>query len=348
MRKIVYLGLETDSIDAEILETCSGHSSLLEPIDERELLLDLSPFNRVGDILRGLAEAVAQQIKGRAAIGLASSPLLAMLAVQRSSRAAVPKSAYRCFQLQQIEVIQVLPGKEALFISTLPLEEFPPLSAREAKLLRRLGYLQVGELAVLGQARLQRILKRDAWALWQNSCGRDYRPVKGLYPPERLGYSLALAEGCLDRIRLLQSLAGIAQELSDLLGQRHAACKLVQLQLELGEGQILNLERQLSQACQDRSRLNLILRGLLPEVIEQPVTGFRVGLAGLQTVEMRTQDLFTLRYTHQEEAKQQHRTAVMEQLLQRFPDSIGLGMEIERREKILRFWDPWRFSPEGG
>ena len=201
----------------------------------------------------------------------------------------------------------MVPGKEALFISTLPLEEFPPLSAREARLLRRLGYLQVGELAALGQARLRRILKKDAFALWQNSCGRDYRPVKGLYPPQRLGYALPLAEGCRDRTRLLQILEGVVRELASLLGQRHAACKLVQLQLELGEGQTLNLERQLSQACQDRSRLKLILSSLLPEVIAQPVTGLRVGLEGLQAVEMRTQDLFALRYTHQEEAKQQHR-----------------------------------------
>ena len=56
MRKIVYIRLESEAIDKALLDACSGHSSLLEPIDAQELLLDLSPFKRIGDILSGLAE----------------------------------------------------------------------------------------------------------------------------------------------------------------------------------------------------------------------------------------------------------------------------------------------------
>ena len=347
MRKIIYIRLTAESIDKSLLDACSRHSSLLEPIGEQELLLDLSPFNRIGDILRALAADLSERVKGRSVVGLAASPLLAMLAAQRSSLAGIPNTSYRLFQQKQVDIIQVRPGQEALFLSTLPLEEFSPLSSRETRLLHKLGYRQVGELTPLGPARLQQILKKDTWALWQNICGRDYRPVKGLYPPERLGCSLALAEDCMNRSQLLLILENAARELAAILGQRHAACHKVQLQLEIG-GQPLVLERQLSQGCQDSLRLGVILAGLLPDTFEQPVTELRVGLEGLQPVEMRTQDLFTLRFTHQEEAKQHLRKDVMEQLQQRFPARIGLGMDIERREKILCFWDPWRFSPEEG
>lgn len=48
MRKIVYIFLVTDIINTALLDACSLHSSLVEPIGEGELLLDLSPFNRIG------------------------------------------------------------------------------------------------------------------------------------------------------------------------------------------------------------------------------------------------------------------------------------------------------------
>ena len=347
MRKIVYIFLAADIIDTAFLDACSLHSSLVEPIGERELLLDLSPFNRIGDVLNLLAGTLSGLIKGKASIGVAASPLLAMLAVRRSSLAAEAKSSCRSFKKKGINIIQVIPGKEPLFMRTLPLEEFTPLSARESKLLKRLGYSRVGDLAELGSARLKQILKRDAATLWQNSCGRDYTPAKGLYPPGRLSYSLVVEEGCRNRTQLLLILKGAARELSGLLIERHASCYNVELQLELSGEQSLHMKRQLLAACHEISSLRMILEGLLPDIIERPIIGLRVLLKDLKPLEMRVQDLFTLRYTYQEEVKKQRRAASMEQLLQRFPGRISLGMDIERREKILLFWDPWRFSREG-
>jgi len=347
MRKIVYIFLGNDIIDTALLDACSLHSSLVEPMGERELLLDLSPFNRIGDVLNLLSSTLSGWIKGKAGIGVAASPLLAMLAVRRRSLAAEAKSSCRSFQNRGINIIQVVPGREALFMRTLPLEEFTLLSAREIKLLKRLGYSQVGDLADLGSARLKQILKRDASTLWQNSCGRDYRPVRGLYPPERLGYSMVIEAGCQDRTQLLLILQEAARELGRLLMQRHVSCHYCELQLELSGDQSLQMERQFSAACHEVSSLRMILEGLFPPIIEQPVIELRIFLKDLKPVEMRAQDLFTLRYTYQEEAKKQRRAASMEQLLHRFPGRISLGMDIERREKILLFWDPWRFSPEG-
>ena len=346
MRKIVYIFLASDIIDTALLDACSLHSSLVEPIGEGELLLDLSPFNRIGEVLTLLAGTLSGLIKGQAGIGVAASPLLAMLAVRHRGLTAEAKSSCRSFQKKGINIIQVIPGREALFMRTLPLEEFPPLSTRECKLLKRLGYSQVGDLADLGSARLKQILKKDGTTLWQNSCGRDYRPVRGLYPPERLGYSMVLEEGCQNRTQLLLILQEASRELGGLLIQRHVSCNHGELQLELSGGQSLQMERQLLAACYESSSLRMILAGLLPDIIEQPVIELRVFLKDLKPVEMRAQDLFTLRYIYQEEAKKQKRAATMEQLLHRFPGRISLGMDIERREKILLFWDPWRFYPE--
>ena len=347
MRKIVYIFLATESIDTPLLEACSLHSSLVEPIGEQDLLLDLSSFNRIGDVLTLLVGTVSSLVKGKAGIGIAVSPLLARLAVQRRTFTVEARSSCRSFPRQDIDIIQVIPGRESLFMSTLPLAEFTPLSPRECKLLKRLGYTHVGDLADLGPARLKQLLKRDASMLWHNIRGRDYSPVRGLYPPERLGYSLSWEEECKDYTQLRLILKAASRELGQLLEQRHAGCHHVEIHLEMSEGKTLVTERQLSSACHDSSRLMMILEGLMSDMITIPVSGLRVFLKDLKPVEMRSPDLFTLRFTYQEEAKQQKRAASMEQLLQRFPGRIGLGINIERREKILLFWDPWRFSPEG-
>lgn len=345
MRKIVYIFLSADTVNKSILDACSRHSSLVEPLSETELLLDLSTFNRIGDVITLLTGTLTELIKARAGIGIASSPLLAMLAVRHRSLPAETRYSCRRFNQKDIAIIQVVPGQEAVFMRTLALEEFISLSSREIRLLKRLGYSQVGDLADLGPDRLQQILKKDALTLWQNSCGRDYRPVKGLYPPERLGYSLVLEEGCQDYRRLLAILQKAAQELGGLLEQRHAGCRQAELQLEFSGGQLLQWERQFASACSAASSLSMVLEGLLPAVIKEPVTGLRVFLKDLNPLQMQAQDLFTFRYTYLEEAKKQRRAASLEQLLQRFPGSISLGMDIERREQVLLFWDPWRFSP---
>ena len=90
----------------------------------------------------------------------------------------------------------------------------------------------------------------------------------------------------------------------------------------------------------------MILAGLLTD-IDRTVEGVRIFLSELKPLEMRAQDLFTLRCTYQQEARERKRSAILEQLLQRFPDRLSLGMDIDRREQVLLFWDPWRFSPGG-
>lgn len=342
MRKIVYIFLNGGSFDDELLQACSQHSSLLEPVGSQELFLDLSPFQRIGDILEVLAATLASRAD-RASMGLASSPLLARLAAHRCIYPGTARSTCRSFVRGTVAIIQVIPGQETLFVSTLPLPEFSPLSARECRLLNRLGYVQVGDLAGLGSYRLQQILKRDVSSLWQNIQGRDYTPVRGLYPPERLGYALSWEEDRRNPGQLLEFIRAGAGELSDRMERRQVGCHLVEMHFDLSGGANLIQQRRVSPACHGQERLTMILEGLLPD-LDKPVDGLRIFLSDLKPVEMRAQDLFTLRYTYQQEARERKRSAILEQLLQRFPDRLGMGMEADRREQVLLFWDPWRFS----
>ncbi len=346
MRKIVYVFLATGSFSDELLQACSQHSSLLEPLTSQELLLDLSSFKRIGDLLDKLAATLSDLVPGRASIGLATSPLLARLAVRCGTCPGPGRSSCRSFRRADIDIIQLIPGQEALFVRSLPLPEFTPLSARECRMLNRLGYSYVGDLAGLGPYRLKQLLKRDVSQLWQNIQGRDYTPVRGLYPPERLGYALSWEEAGSGQEQVLEVIRAGARELSDRLDKRQLGCHRAEMELDLSGGTTIIKERRLSPACHDRERLVMILAGLLTD-IDRTVEGVRIFLSELKPLEMRAQDLFTLRCTYQQEARERKRSAILEQLLQRFPDRLSLGMDIDRREQVLLFWDPWRFSPGG-
>lgn len=343
MRKIVYLHLEKEEISQVILEECSRHSTLVEPRGEQGVLLDLSTFKRVGEIVKELVVFIYQQNMGPARLGIASNPLVAFCAACSSMLAQVgSKNNYRLQSYKNILIIRILPGQEASFLASLPLYEFPALSARERQKLMRLGYSRIREMAGLSPERLGQILKRDALLLWQNIRGIDYSSVRGIYPPDRLACS-SLLFFCKDRQSLEQALQQISVSLEKELSQRHKACRKLILEIR-GEKESMVRERLLGYACHEASQLTRILAELLPEAeLPLPVEELRVYADRLEKVKVEMPDLFTWRQHCQEEQQRRRLQETIHNLLQRFPRSIQQGAEVERREQILALWDPWRF-----
>lgn len=343
MRKIVYLHLEKEKISQVILDECSRHSPLVEPQGEQGVLLDLSTFKRAGEIVKELAVFVHRQNAGPVRLGLASNPLLAFCAACSSIPAqAKSKNTYRLQSYHNILILQVLPGQEANFLAGLSLQEFPVLTAKERQKLMRLGYSRVGEMAGLSREKLGQILKHDALLLWQNSQGIDYSPVRGIYPPDRLVCSVLLPS-CKERQSLELALQQISVSLEQELSQRHRACRKLVLEIR-GEKESLSRERLLGYACCEAAQLARTLAELLPkEELPLPVEELRVYLERLERVEVEMPDIFTWRRHYQEEQRRHRLQESIYNLLQRFPQGIRQGTEIERREQVLALWDPWRF-----
>jgi nucleotidyltransferase/DNA polymerase involved in DNA repair len=209
----------------------------------------------------------------------------------------------------------------------------------------RLGYSRVGEMAGLSREKLGQILKRDALLLWQNSQGIDYSPVRGNYPPDRLVCSILLPS-CKERQSLELALQQISTNLEQELSQLHKACRKLVLEIR-GEKESLIRERLLGYACYEAAQLARILAELLPEAeLPLPVEELRVYLERLEKVEVEMPDLFTWRRHYQEEQRRRRLQESIYNLLQRFPQGIRQGAEIERREQVLALWDPWRFPPQ--
>lgn len=349
MRKILCVHLEKEKINQAILEECSRHSQLVEPRGEKEVLLDLSIFKQVGEIVKQLADFLQRENAGSGRLGLGINPLTACCAASRSSlpTRGAGKKGYRYLSLQGMLVVQVIPGQEAEFIGSLPLDEFPCLAEKERQKLMRLGYSRVGEIAGLSPQRLGQLLKREAQLLWFNCQGIDYSPVRGAYPADRLAASLPLP-GCENRYGLEKALEQISIELGNKMERRYMACRHLCLEI-LGEREIISRERLLGYACYEASHLTRVLSELLLEIgIPLPVEELRVYLDRLERVEVATPDLFTWHQHYQEEERRRRLQEAVQNLLQRFPRVMQMGPEVERREQVLALWDPWRYAPEDG
>jgi hypothetical protein len=347
MRKIICLHLEEQNLNEIILEECSRHSLLVEPRDDREVLLDVSTFKRVGEIIKQLAAFLQKQNAGSGWLGVGSNPLIASCAACRQSLpdSTAGRKSYNLLSLGSILVVRVLPGQEKEFIASLPLEEFTPLLAKDRLKLMRLGYSRVGDIAGLSPQRIGQLLRCNAMPLWQNCQGIDYTPVRGTYPPDRLTCSILLPS-CKDRTGLKLALEQISIELEEKMERQHKACRKLRLEV-LGARESISRERVLGYACYKASNLARVLLELLPETgLPLPVEELRVYLDKLEQLEMEMPDLFTWRGRYQEEQRRCQLQEVIHNLLQRFPRSIQLGSKIERREQVLAFWDPWRFPAE--
>lgn len=343
MRKIMCLLMVRKSVSLEILEECSRHSFLVEPRSQ-EVLVDLSSFQKIGGIIESIGAAISNQDK--AEIGIASSPLLAITAAHFHRHLSGNSKCHRLFQSHGLPVIQVLPGQEADFLKDLPLEEFLPLTEREQKLLKRMGYDRVGELVNLSTERLSRILKRDAAILGQNCRGIDYSSVKGLYPPDSISYAFTFPGGCSDLLQMQEIIKAISLDLVQELQRRQAACNQVWAELLIPNG-CRSWERTLTRACFESTYLENIINSLIQiEPGQMAAEEIRVALKGLQRVEMHMPDLFTWRREARINQLMHIKDTVYD-LQQKYPDCIQIGVIPERREEVLSLWDPWRLNLPG-
>lgn len=347
MRKIVCLRIATKQLDELILEECCQHSYLVEPVNEHEVLVDLSTFKQIGAILAGITDVAGRDGGDGIYLGLAISPLLATLAANRCSQSLRKSSCYRSFIHHGVRVMQVIPGKEAEFLRSLPIKEFYPLSVREQKLLTRMGYTSMGEFADLTPTRMKEMLKRDAALLWQNCHGIDYTPVRGIYPADQLVDSVTFPEGCRDAIRIQKVCQDVSLALAAVLEKRWMACHQVRVEILTLSGCHI-WERTLAQACHQGNSLAHVVQNLMQmDQIQSPVEELRVVLQDLEQVKMQDLNLFTLRRDTRDEERKMRMQDIVEQMQEQYPDCFQVGLSLNRRDQILALWDPWRISPGG-
>lgn len=350
MRRIVFLTLndQAPGLYERCLEICSAYTPLVEPSGNNAIFLDLSGCGATGGIIREISQRVGKEMNPNAKtvpglqIGLAASKLLAHCAVKCMDSVPCPPETYRLITWPEARVITIIPGQERSFIANLPLNSFYPLRSDLIKRLTRLGFSRVGELSALPLHQLSLLSPKDGILLAQLVRGEDSSPVTGLYPPFHISYPIGLEEAGLDFTRIENALREAAGYLTDALESRHYGCSHISLDLISGL-QRLRVERSLSSDCSRPEHLSNILLGLMKQAGPLTVlSGLIITLDELAPRQMLQPDIFSYRATCEKEQRQDKVRELITNLTDRFPDSLKSGLQLDRREQVLSYWDPWR------
>lgn len=318
------------------LQVISGFSPLIEPAGEKECFFDVTGSN-VRQEAERLKKCLQENGWGPALIGIGKNKLLAGLGA-RSLLAADP-AVNREFQF-----IEIAPGREREFMRNLPLNMDWLMPARALKRLTDLGFNCFGELHGVALPELVKILGQDGYTVYRHCRGIDDTPLINLYPPGKIAFAINFDDGLDEQADLDRVLGKAARTLSYLLQARQKGCRFLNLELVSEQGNY-QVGRLVPWGCRDEGRIREVIGILLGKLeLNGPVTGMTVKASSLYEWALTEQDLFSLpgvtkgtKYTL---------AAVVDALDEKYPGAVRIGLDIDRREQALSFWDPWRFLGE--
>lgn len=223
----------------------------------------------------------------------------------------------------------------AAFIASLPVTFLWPLPAQVRAALVRLGFATVGEVARVPSHLLRARfgIAGDLIALY--SRGRDPHRITGTVLPAELAWRLC-REGMVPA-QVRDALTMAARELAGQLQREGRGYRQVVLRLD-ARREVLVIPGTAPDARRLRVHLELLLGRLGPA---GPVDEAEVLVRGLYTLQPRQLD-----FLGQAAAREEARTAhLLEAVGAVYPGRVFRAAELarrERREEMLRFYDPWR------
>lgn len=328
------------------LKTLTSFSALIEPVSERECFFDLTGSNTEREI-RKLGRCLQGEGWGPVLVGLGRNKFLARLATRTLNKGAYrgidEGSPNRDLAEETIACIAEVPaGQEEEFMRNIPLAMDQGLSPQVRDNLIRLGFRYFGEVRELSLTALMRMLGKEGYTVYRHSRGIDNTPLVNLYPPGKIAFSLHFEGEVTGKETLERVLQEGARTLASLLRKRKKGCRLLTLYL-ISEKNTYQVERLVPWGCREEARLREILGILLDKAVGgEPVTGLIVEASSLYDWRFAEQDLFSL--DNRPTGVRYELTAVIDSLNEKHPGVIIPGMDIDRREQVLSFWDPWRFS----
>lgn len=347
MRKVAFLALP--ALETGILEVCSSLTPLVEP-DTGGVFLDLNGCGPLEELLEQISMGVAAAGLKQAALGLACSRLAAAMAALMVSREAACQAVALSCQVRRFRylvAVEVQSGQDAVFLGHFRVEDFPLLKKTEARRLKRGGFRFVNELQDMSGGQIGILLgRRDVFNLEQGLKGRDGALVLGTYPPERLFYRGVFEPEIRGIKELEEHIAAAAGLLGRSMEERHVTAGHLLLRLHTGAG-ALETARILQSGCGETGRLYKLLKGLLARnELQSYISGLDICLGSLGAVGLEQPGLFAGTGPFEGSWRERMLEDGLERLLERFPEAIGWGLEADWREKVLSFWDPWRFGSE--
>lgn len=315
------------------LDVYARHTPGVEPEEYHRCFLDLSGPVPAREELESILAQVVPALAWGAAVGLASSKFLARVAAGLGGWGSKP--------------VLVAAGREADFLTDLPVSCLWPLSPELRQRLQLLGLKTVGQVRMVPATEVVRRFGKEGRLMLALCCGVDPTPVRAGYPERTVECELSLPDEAAVGGGLWASLDILATGLARGLAERMAGTRRIELTLEHNDGRYTTLARELARPRLSRTSLREQLFTLMLQAGPAPgVTALRAMADAL--VRMRAEQP-GLALVQEDEGNWSRLSGTLESLARKYRGTVvelGSRCPPDHRETMLDLYDPMRWTKD--
>ncbi len=260
-------------VSEQVMSIFRDVSTLVEPLSVDEAFIDIS--HRVADgatpaeLARWIRERVRMETELTVSCGVATSKSVAKIASDQNKPDGLTV---------------VAPGREAEFLSPLPISDLSGVGPKTTDRLRGAGIETIGDLA---QRPLPWLIDRfgsRGEAFWQLVRGIDDRDLSLEREARSISSETTFAEDLSDAGKLRAVICELSANVGNRLVEQGLRARTVQIKLRLSDFNTYTRRHTLSRATDETADIERVAQSLLDEQLS-PARTFRllgVGVSGLQ------------------------------------------------------------------
>ncbi len=267
-------------VSEQVMSIFRDVSPLIEPLSVDEAFIDISHRVAEGATPVELAQWIRSRVRQETGLtvscGVATSKSVAKIASD---------------QRKPDGLTVVAPGREAEFLSPLPISDLWGVGPKTADRLRAAGIETIGALAQRPLAWLVDRFGSRGEAFWQLARGIDDREISREREARSVSSETTFAEDIGDAERLRAVVGEQAAAVGKRLIEQGLRARTAQIKLRLSDFTTFTRQRTLPRATNDAAAIARVAQALLDEQLS-PARRFRlvgVGASGLQHQEVASQ-----------------------------------------------------------
>lgn len=256
-----------EEVSATVFDVFHRYTPLVEGLSIDEAFLDVTGSQS----LFGDGEAIAKRI--RADVREATGGLTCSAGVASCKFAAKIAS-----DMNKPDGLTLVGPDVAAFLAPLPLERMWGIGPKTAPMLRRLGFVTIGDLAKANEAALERVLGSWGAEVGRLARGDDAREVEADRDAKSIGAESTYEEDLTTREEIARTLLAHASRVAERLTEAELSARVVVVKIKYADFMLLTRRVTLVEPASDTNTIHAAAVDLLSRF---PLDGARVRLTGV-------------------------------------------------------------------
>jgi len=302
----------------KFMKILTDFSPIIEPLGLDEAYLDVTEYQQ----LYGSPEQIALAIKERinknlnltASVGIAPCKVVAKIA----SDLCKPDG-----------VLEIAPGEERDFLTSLPVSKLPGVGAKTEQALREMGITTIGELASCPLEEIGKTFGMPGIIMHSYANGTDNRAVEMPGESKSINRQITFAHDTSDRNFLESNLRGLCNEISAKLRSHDKQATCVTLKLRYADFTTITRQATLTEASNATQAISSIALRLLNKTLLERQKPIRLIGVKVSTLTGKEKQLSLFHSTEPDTEKQKRLDNAIAQIRRKYSaTSIKRGGDI--------------------